>query len=473
MPTQSQLVDRIGDAASRATAHFIPPGLLHSTTNGGLARIFVQTQFGVGGCGLILVAYLAARLPGNAAPLAVLGALFAMMLALPSMLRRTENLSLTSLASFQVMAVASLIGVYQFGGFASPFLPWLMVSLLFGLFYQSRRTGFVLALFATNIAVFAVMVALRGTAVHATWDLMGVSWLSITAAILYMAYMALFYARIIGSRYELEAESERYRAALVDLEQVKVISERISRNRSQFFSKMSHELRTPLNAIIGYSEILLEDCEDGPEDKHQYVPDLKRINATGRHLLSLVAGVLDVDNLEKETSRLELGNFTLGGLADDVVATASPLIGKNGNRLEVSVPMPNDTVHSDEKKLRQMLINLLSNAGKFTRNGTVKFELWVERSGADDRLHAVVTDTGIGIAPDVLPKLFDAYMQADETIHSRFGGTGIGLALTRKFAVLLGGEIKATSKVGAGSRFEIDVPAKLQIDNPKPASLAA
>jgi signal transduction histidine kinase len=288
-----------------------------------------------------------------------------------------------------------------------------------------------------------------------------------------MAYMALFYARIIGSRYELEAESERYRAALVDLEQVKVISERISRNRSQFFSKMSHELRTPLNAIIGYSEILLEDCEDGGEGKQSYVPDLKRINATGRHLLSLVAGVLDVENLETETSKLELSEFTLGGLTDDVVATVSPLISKNGNRLEVLVPTPQDVVHSDEKKLRQMLINLLSNAGKFTRNGSVKFELWVERNGADDRLHAVVTDTGIGIAADVLPKLFDAYMQADETIHSRFGGTGIGLALTRKFAVLLGGEIKATSKLGAGSRFEIDVPAKLHFDNTEPASLAA
>ena len=287
-----------------------------------------------------------------------------------------------------------------------------------------------------------------------------------------MAFMALFYARIIGSRYELEAEAERYRAALVDLQHAKIVSERVSRNRSQFFSKMSHELRTPLNAIIGYSEILLEDCQDGPAAAQHYAPDLERINATGRHLLSLVAGVLDVDNLERETARVEVSEFTLGRLVEAVVATAAPLIDKNGSRLEVVAPTPGDLVQSDEKKLRQMLINLLSNAGKFTKGGTVTFELWVERTGADDRLHAVVSDTGIGIAADALPKLFDAYMQADETIQSRFGGTGIGLALTRKFAALLGGEIKATSRLGAGSRFEIDIPAKLQIDQPTPAKAA-
>jgi signal transduction histidine kinase len=115
-----------------------------------------------------------------------------------------------------------------------------------------------------------------------------------------------------------------------------------------------------------------------------------------------------------------------------------------------------------------MLINLMSNAGKFTSNGTVTLELWIERGSADDRLHAAVSDTGIGISPETLPKLFETYMQADATIHSRFGGTGIGLALTRKFSIVLGGGVTATSRVGEGSCFTIDIPAELKVDVDRP-----
>jgi signal transduction histidine kinase len=129
--------------------------------------------------------------------------------------------------------------------------------------------------------------------------------------------------------------------------------------------------------------------------------------------------------------------------------------------------MPEDALSTDQKKLRQMLINLLSNAGKFTSNGTVTLELWIERDRADDRLHAAVRDTGIGIAPEVLPQLFETYMQADATIYGRFGGTGLGLALTRKFSVLLGGSISVTSRLGEGAYFTIDIPAELRLEAPQ------
>jgi signal transduction histidine kinase len=129
--------------------------------------------------------------------------------------------------------------------------------------------------------------------------------------------------------------------------------------------------------------------------------------------------------------------------------------------LIVDCPHRKDTLTTDRKMLRQMLINLLSNAGKFTKNGTITLHMSVQSNAADDRLHATVTDTGIGISAETLPKLFNSYMQADPTIANKYGGTGIGLSISRKFSVLLGGDISVTSKMGEGSQFKIDIPAHL------------
>jgi signal transduction histidine kinase len=337
-----------------------------------------------------------------------------------------------------------------------------------GLFYQSRRTGLVLGLFIADVAVFMSILVLREQPnLVPAGDLKVLGWVSIAVAMTYMALMAIYYARIIASRADLELEAERYRTASVELEQARAVAERVNRNRSLFFSKMSHELRTPLNAIIGYSEILLEDCEDSGSANPQRLADLGRINSTGKHLLSLVSDVLDADSFDGDRVSVEVRRFSLGELCDDVVATAQPLIEQGGNRLVVDCPLRQDEVATDDKKLRQMLLNLLSNAGKFTSGGTVTLELWIERGLADDRLHAAVRDTGIGIAPEVLPQLFETYMQADATIYGRFGGTGLGLALTRKFSVLLGGSISVTSRLGEGACFTIDIPAELRLEAPQ------
>jgi signal transduction histidine kinase len=446
---------------------FIPADLAHSRTNRGLARMFVQMQLVSGVAGLAMIGWLMSIVGEPDPTLIGIGAMVLLIGLLPFVLRQTGNMSLVTLASFQLLLVISLVGTFDYGGFASPFLSWLPVSLLVGLFYQSRHMGLILALFAGSVASFFLVLLFQAQPMTVPLDsIQQLSWVSIALAIVYMAVMALYYARITASRSEMTQESERYRAASVELEKTRELAERVSRNRSQFFAKMSHELRTPLNAIIGYSEILLEDCEDDPNCNPQRKADLGRINATGKHLLSLVSDVLDIDNLEHDAMTVEPARFSLGQLRDEVVAAALPLVEKNGNRLVVDCPLPADEIATDPKKLRQMLINLLSNAGKFTTNGTVTLELWIERDLADDRLHAAVRDTGIGIAPEVLPRLFETYMQADAQTYNRFGGTGIGLALTRKFAVLLGGEVTAASRLGEGACFTIDIPSELAAASP-------
>ncbi|MGI9354649.1 MAG: sensor histidine kinase, partial [Rhizobiaceae bacterium] len=318
-------------------------------------------------------------------------------------------------------------------------------------------------LFAADIAVFMAVFLQWGFPERVPIeDLHFLGWLSIVSATTYMSWMALYYARMIAMRSELQVEAERYFQASAELHKAREISEKIGQERSLFFSKMSHELRTPLNAIIGYSELLLEDSEDAAKHDGQRSRDIGRINAAGKHLMSLVSDVLDNETLESDATNIQIQRFTIAELCDHVVASALPLIEKNGNKFTVDCPQPEDVLVTDRQKLQQMLINLLSNAAKFTKNGEVTMRLVVEDSLADDRLHAEVIDTGIGISQENMAKLFDQYIQADATISNRFGGTGIGLSIARKFSMLLGGSINVESRPERGSRFFIDIPANLK-----------
>lgn len=441
---------------------FVPKNI-RGRTNIEMARIFVFTHLFGPMIAQPMAIYLYIVSPEVNYQLEVMVAGIYSFLLLTLVLKYTGSMMLSSLLSFVGLAAVSLFGTYHYGGFSSPFLPWLIVSLLLGFFYLSKNTRLVIGLFASIVAVFLTFMVRNGLPnTVPVEDLEILSWLSIVAATVYMSWMALYYARIIALRSELQHEAERFQFTMEELEKARAVSEEVSHHRSLFFSKMSHELRTPLNVIIGYSEILLDDANDTRDDNDQAVKDLVRINKAGKHLLSLVSDVLDSDKIVNDVNAVEVSEFTLGELIDEVVASALPLVVKNANRFDIDCPHREARLHTDRTKLRQMLINLLSNAGKFTRSGTVTMKLNIERSLADDRLHATVTDTGIGIAPDVLPKLFQSYIQADASISKRFGGTGIGLAITRKFAVLLGGQINVTSRPGEGTQFTIDIPAHIE-----------
>jgi len=380
--------------------------------------------------------------------------------ALPFILRATGNMTLVMSLSFQGLTFVSLVGIFFYGGFSSPFLPWVSISLMLGLFYLSKNLKLVIAVFCANLAVFLASVFVFGLPDGISAEQLSLlGWLSIVSAAIYMTWMALYYSRMVALRTELEVEADRFRSTIDGLEQAKRIAEKVNQDRSLFFAKMSHELRTPLNVIIGYSDILIEDCADNADMPKQTEQDLSRINAAGKHLLSLVSQALDPDRTERGEMLINNQTFALGALCDDVAATILPMVEKNGNSLVIDCPIRHETVNTDRTKLAQILINLLGNAGKFTRNGTITLSLRIEKSIADDRLIATVADNGIGIAPEALPRLFEAYVQADASIKKRFGGTGMGLAITRKFCALLGGDIRVQSEAGKGSVFIIDIPA--------------
>jgi GAF domain-containing protein/CheY-like chemotaxis protein len=229
------------------------------------------------------------------------------------------------------------------------------------------------------------------------------------------------------------------------------------RHKSEFLANMSHELRTPLNAIIGYSEMLQEDAADlGAE---QFTEDLKKINAAGKHLLELINAVLDLSKIEAGKMELYLESFDVATLIRDIAAVIQPLAAKNANQLEVACPDTTGTMRADLTKVRQALFNLLSNACKFTDHGTVTLAVNREASEDQEWLRFSVSDTGIGMTSEQLERLFEAFSQADAATTRKYGGTGLGLALSRRLCRMMGGDLTVASESGRGSTFTIRLPA--------------
>jgi PAS domain S-box-containing protein len=253
---------------------------------------------------------------------------------------------------------------------------------------------------------------------------------------------------LLGSMLVMEdiTSEKRTLASLAAAEEAK-------RAEAAFLANMSHELRTPLNAIIMYAELIREEAEDAGQV--DFLPDLDKIRIAGKHLLTLINDILDLSKIEAGKMDLYLEDFDLGALVDEVMAMVKPLADKNGNRLEYSVAPGVRHVNADATRTRQILFNLLSNACKFTDKGSVT--LAAGRSG--NEVEVRVVDTGIGMTASQQAKLFQDFTQADASTTRKYGGTGLGLSLSRRFALMMGGDITARSERGKGSTFTYRFPA--------------
>ena len=247
------------------------------------------------------------------------------------------------------------------------------------------------------------------------------------------------------------------RRAQQELARARALADEANQLKSQFLANMSHELRTPLNAIILYSELMIEDAQE--QGLEGFLSDLGKVLAAGRHLLGLINNVLDLSKVEAGKMEVYAEEFDVAKLVGEVAGTMRPLVEKHGNTLVIDGDAAGGlTMHSDITKLRQVLLNLLSNASKFTRQGRITLRVARREADAGGVVDFAVSDTGIGMTPEQLGRLFQTFSQADAGTTRKYGGTGLGLAISRKFCRLLGGDITVASEVGQGSIFTATLP---------------
>ncbi len=415
-------------ALDRLVNYFIPPAIAADRDARNRAHVFLVSHILGPFIGNVVPMALYVFDPAPGYEVAVLAISITSFWIFPFVLRAGAPYNPLALVSIQNLIFCILWSCYFYGGVTSPTLPWVLVIPLLAFFYLGSSKSLrviVMVMFAANLAIFSSFY-LFGYPVKNDLPvaaMQGLGLVSTVAASLYVAMMALYYAKIQASQTELESEMRQHMATASALRLATEEAERAGAAKAEFLAKMSHELRTPLNAVIGYSQILLEDAED--EGDSEDIADLNKIHSAGQHLLKLVNEVLDLSKRNK------------------IICTIAPNLG---------------TAHCDAGKFRNMTGQLLDNAVKFTHNGKIEFVAERQLDGPSHDLVIQVIDTGIGIASDQITNLFEKFTVADDSSTSKYGGTGLGLALSQKLCKLMGGEILVESEVGKGSRFTIRMP---------------
>lgn len=459
---------------------FIPARIKHNNEAHQRARMFLISHVFGPFLGNTITVYLYLLDPIPGIGVHVIAASITAFWLFPFLLRLTGWYNLLAVLSIENLTFVVVWGCYHYGGVSSPFLPWIPTIPLLAFFYLGSgnwQRVLVLGQLGINLIIiyavyahgitFPVHVPYPGADVNVELQkLSGIGIISTVCAAIYVSMMALYYANIVASQSELEREVALHLSTARQLQAAKIEADRANQAKSEFLAKMSHELRTPLNAVIGYSEMLLEDAQaKGRDSQHA---DIARIHSAGKHLLSLVSDVLDLSKIEAGKMEVYPESFELSDLLKEVAAASQTAVAANDNRLELAFPPHLGVVETDAAKLRQALTNLLNNAGKFTRNGVVTLS-GVIRDGWMD---ISVRDTGVGISPENVVNLFQNFGEMAGATASKYGGTGLGLALSQKLCHMLGGDIGVESTLGKGALFTIRVPTKSSQDGSRQTTAA-
>jgi signal transduction histidine kinase len=446
---------------------FIPEELAKERETRQRARMFLVSHL----CGPLLGNVVPAALyfldPRPGYPVAVLGASITAFWIFPFILRAFGNYNLLAFISIQNLIFCIFWSCYFYGGVTSPTLPWVVTIPLLAFFYlgpSPRLRLLALGQFILNFLAFFLLSYFRAPAVNDTplISLQGLGLVSTIAAAAYVSMMALYYARIVASGAELESEMRGHLATAAALRHATAQAERAGAAKAEFVASMSHELRTPLNAVIGYSQMLLEDAADKDDD--QSVQDLQRIHSAGQSLLRLVTEVLDLSKIEAGKMDLAPSVILVSDLLNQLADKHRPALEAKHNTLTLEFGASLGKVRWDASRMAQAIGQVLDNAIKFTDNGQITLTARRQPGRAGDDILIDVRDTGIGIAPDVLPALFETFTGAHDATTSKYGDRGLGLTLSLALCQLVNGDITAQSAPGRGSCFTLRLPA-----DPSPA----
>jgi len=441
--------------------YFIPPSIAAERELRNRAHVFLISHLLGPFIGSVVPIALYFLVPNPGYEVEILAISIVSFWLFPFALRMGAPYNPLALISVQNLTFCILWSCYFYGGVTSPTLPWVLTIPLLAFFYLGSSASLrltVMAMFGANLVCFSIFYS-NGWGIKGDLPIVAMQGLGIVstiAAAIYVAMMALYYAKILASQTELEGEMRQHMATASELRRATEEAERAGAAKAEFLAKMSHELRTPLNAVIGYSQILLEDAED--ESDTGSVSDLNKIHDAGQYLLKMVNEVLDLSKIEAGKMELHIEKTNLAALLADIARSFQPAASRNCNQVVWEISSNIGHSWCDATKFRSMLGHLLDNAVKFTQDG--KIGLLAERKtvDADDMLLVHVTDTGIGIAANQIDGLFEKFTVADDSSTSKYGGTGLGLALSQKLCKLMGGEILIHSEVGIGSRFTVRMP---------------
>ena len=438
---------------------FVPPSMAADKARRKQARLFLLSHLLGPFLGNAVVLSLAEPDPGFEV-IVILVAISGFWL-FPFLLRWFGRLETLALISIENLTFCVLWVTYFYGGAASPFLTWLITIPLLAFFYvgDSRTMRLaIVSLLGGNAVVFYLVSHLfdppKQEITIESLQRLGI--LSTATIGLYVTMMALYYAKALASQSELEATLRDYATNASALKHAAWQAERESAAKIEFLAKMSHELRTPLNAIIGYSQMLLEEAEDYPEDES--VHDLRRIQLSGLRLLKLVNNILDISKIDAGKAELYNELFEPNLIIESVIASVDALSRENGNQIVFQPSGVPTLILGDQLKFQNVLMQVVENAAKFTKNGQIAITCMKSTQARGEFFTVTVADTGIGIESAYLSTLFEQYAAGDEQTSTKYGGTGLGLALARKMSRLMGGDIAVETWFGEGTRFTLSFP---------------